>query len=68
MQEQLDRIEIKLAELNGKVEALLASSEKMRKYFLWTLVITLAVIILPLLIIPALLPAFLGSAELPAGF
>ena len=61
MQEQLDRIEMKLAELAGKVDALGASSEKMRKYFLWTLIVTLAVILIPLLILPALLPAFLAS-------
>ena len=56
-----------LAELSGKVDALYESSEKMRKYFLWTLVVTLAVIILPLFILPMLLPAFLSSVALPAG-
>ncbi len=61
MEEQLDRIETKLAALEGKVDAVFASSEKMRKYFLWTLVITVVVIVLPLLILPALLPSFLAS-------
>lgn len=61
MQEQLDRIEIKLAELEGKVDAVHASSEKMRKYFLWTLWITLGAILIPLVILPTLIPSFLAS-------
>jgi len=61
MQEQLDRIEMKLAELEGKIDATFASAEKMRKYFLWTMIITVAVIVIPLLILPLLLPAFLAS-------
>jgi hypothetical protein len=68
MNEQLDRIEIKLAELQGKVEAAYQSSEKMRKYMLWGFWITVAVIVIPLLILPLFLPAFLGSVTLPAGY
>lgn len=61
MQEQLDRIELKLAELTGKVEESYASVEKMRRYMLWTGIITVAVIVIPLLILPLFLPAFLAS-------
>ena len=61
MQEQLDRMEIKLAELETKVDATFKSSEKMRKYFLWTMWVTIALIIIPLLILPAVLPSFLAS-------
>jgi hypothetical protein len=61
MQEQLDRMEIKLAELSSKVDETFKSSEKMRKYFLWTMWITLALIVIPLLILPAVLPSFLAS-------
>ena len=61
MQEQLDRIEIKLAELQGKIDEVYSSSEKTRKYFLWAGIITVAVIIIPLLILPAVLPGFLAS-------
>lgn len=64
MQEQLDRIELKLAELDGKLDAVHASSEKMRKYFLWTLGVTVALIVLPLLILPLLLPAFFAAQSL----
>ncbi len=67
-QEQLDRIEKKLADVEVKLDAVFKSSEKMRKYFLWTLIITAAVIIIPLFILPLLLPAFLSSVTLPAGY
>lgn len=68
MNEQLDRIEIKLADLTGKVEAAYESSEKMRKYMLWGFWITVGAIVVPLLILPLFLPAFLGSVAIPAGF
>ena len=72
MQEQLDRIELKLAELEGKINATYASSEKMRKYFLWTGIITVAVIVIPLLILPFILPAAIsgltGGVNLPQGY
>lgn len=68
MQEQLDRIELKLAELEGKLDATYASAEKMRKYFLWTLIITLGAIVIPLLILPAVIPSFLASQGVGLGF
>ena len=61
MQEQLDRMEIKLAELEGKLDATFASIEKMRKYFLWAFWITIGAILIPLLILPTVLPSFLAS-------
>ena len=54
-------MEIKLAELEGKLDAVFQSSEKMRRYFLWALGITVAAILIPLLILPAVLPGFLAS-------
>jgi len=65
---QLDRMEVKLAEISGKLDNVYASAEKMRKYFLWTLWVTVGLIVVPLLIIPLVLPAFLQSLTLPAGF
>lgn len=64
---QLDRIEIKLAELEGKVDAAYQSSEKMRTYMLWGFWITVGVIVVPLLLLPLFLPAFLSSVVLPPG-
>ena len=68
MNEQLDRIEIRLAALEGKIDQAYQSSEKVRKYLLWGFWITAGALLLPLLILPLLLPAFLGSVALPAGF
>ena len=45
-------IEKKLAVLEAKIDATFKSAEKTRKYFLWTGIITLAVIVLPLLFLP----------------
>lgn len=43
-----------------KIDAIYASVEKTRKYFLWTLVITLVVIILPLIGMVFVLPTFIS--------
>jgi len=51
----------KIEELEKKVDAVYRSSEKMRKYFLWTLIITAAVIILPLIAMIFIIPSFLNS-------
>ena len=48
MNEQLDTIERTLVELQGKINDTYASSEKMRTYFLWMLIITAGAIIVPL--------------------
>jgi hypothetical protein len=71
MQEDFDKIQIQLASLEQKVDAVYKSSEKMRKYFLWTLIITVGAIAIPLLILPAVLPNFLtsqGVGGIPAGY
>ena len=51
----------KIEELEKKVEAVYQSSEKMRKYFLWTLIITAVVIILPLIAMIFVIPQFLNT-------
>ena len=68
MQEQLDRIEMKLAEVAGKAAEAAAGVEKIRKYMFWTAVITAAVIVIPLLLFPLVLPSFLNSVALPSGY
>ncbi len=57
----------KLEEQDRKLSAILESSEKMRKYFLWTLIISVAVIILPLIGMVFVLPSFFDSLVLPEG-
>ncbi len=58
----------KLAEHDAKLDAIFQSSEKMRKYFLWTMIISVAVIVLPLIGMVLVLPSFFNSLVLPAGF
>ena len=51
-----EKILKKLEEQDKKLEAIYISVEKTRRYFLWTLIITVAMIILPLIGILILLP------------
>jgi len=47
-----------------KLDEIYRSVEKTRKYFLWTLIITLAMIILPLIGLIFVIPVFLQSLSL----
>ena len=53
--------EMRLQALEAKIDAVYVSVERLRKYFLWTGILTLVVIIVPLLIIPFMLPAFFAA-------
>ena len=44
-----------------KLDAIYTSVEKMRKYFLWTLIISVVVIILPLIGLVFIIPQFLNT-------
>jgi len=46
----------KLNKQDEKLDAIYKSIEKMRKYFLWTLYVTIATIVLPLLAMIVLIP------------
>ena len=54
-----EKILKKLEEQDKKLEAIYISVEKTRRYFLWTLIITVAMIILPLIGILILLSRIL---------
>lgn len=57
----------KIEEQSKKLEEIRISVEKMKKYFFWTLVITIAVIVLPLIALMFAIPQFLnvyGGGEL----
>jgi type IV secretory pathway component VirB8 len=62
----MDEAEIlkKLAEQDKKLDAIYRSAEKTRKYFLWTLIISVAVIVLPLIALAFILPIFLQTLNL----
>ena len=51
----------KLEESDQKIDEIYKSVEKTRKYFLWTLIITLAVFVLPLIALLFIIPSFLSS-------
>ena len=50
----------RLDEQDRKLDAIYASAERTRKYLLWTLIITVAVIILPLIGLAFAIPSFLS--------
>ena len=56
----MDDIIKRLDEQDRKLDAIYASVERTRKYLRWTLIITVAVIILPLIGLAFAIPAFLS--------
>ncbi|MDP2947619.1 MAG: hypothetical protein Q8N88_05885 [Nanoarchaeota archaeon] len=50
----------KIAEQEEKINAIYSSVEKTRKYFLWMLVVTVAMIIIPLIGLVFVIPQFLN--------
>ena len=57
----------KILQLEEKIDKIYKSVEKTRKYFLWTMIITLALFILPLIglvfVIPSFMSNYVGSIE-----
>jgi len=56
-----NEIQNKLAALEKKLDEIYVSVEKTRKYFFWTMIITLVVFILPLIGLLFAIPSFLGN-------
>ena len=51
----------RLETIEGKIDAIYVSVEKTRKYFFWTMIVTLVVFILPLIGMMFAIPAFIKS-------
>ncbi len=51
----------KLAELEEKINNVYVSVEKTRKYFFWTMIITIAVVVLPVIGLMFALPSFMTN-------
>ena len=51
----------KIEELDKKIDAIYKSVEKTRKYFLWTLIISVALFVLPLIGLMFFIPSFLQN-------
>lgn len=50
----------KLAEMDQKIDHMFEGVEKLRRYFLWTLIITLITVVLPLIALIFVAPWALG--------
>ncbi|MDP3957342.1 MAG: hypothetical protein Q8Q10_02465 [bacterium] len=57
----------KLVEQEKKIEAIYVSVEKTRKYFLWTLIISVGVVVLPLIGLMFAIPFFLSTMSTAYG-
>ena len=51
----------KIEDLSKKVDAIYISSEKTRKYFLWTMIISVVLFVVPLIGLIFAVPSFLSS-------
>ncbi len=67
----MDPILTKLAEQNEKIDKIYKSVEKTRKYFLWTMIITVALFVLPLIglffAIPSFMTNYVGQIDAISG-
>lgn len=57
----MDPILIKLNEQNEKIDKIYKSVEQTRKYFLWTMIITIALFVLPLIGLFFAIPSFMTN-------
>jgi len=48
-------------EMEKKLDAVYASSEQMRKFFLWTVIVSIAVFVLPLIGLLFAVPSFIST-------
>lgn len=56
-----DELRVRIDTLEKKLDAIYASSEKTRKYFLGTLIVTLIAFVLPLIGLVFAIPSFLST-------
>ena len=57
----------KLEEQGRKIEEIFVSVEKTRKYFLWTLIISVAFVVLPIIGLMLVIPQFLNTLDVANG-
>lgn len=53
--------EERLAQLEAKIDAIYVSVEKTRKYLLWTMIVTIAVVVLPVIGLIFAVPSFIST-------
>lgn len=59
--QKIEEADRKLLGLEQKIDAIYASVEKTRKYFLWTMILSIVFFVLPLIGLAFALPAFMNS-------
>jgi len=57
----MEQLELKIVELEKKVDAMTAIVRKLYKTFLWTLILTVVMFLLPLIGLMFALPSFLST-------
>lgn len=57
----MDEVLKKLVELETKVDMVYKSAEKTRKYFMWTLILSVVLFVLPLIALIFVIPQFLNA-------
>jgi len=58
-------IEEKIKEMENKIDKIYVSVEKTRKYFFWTMVITIILFVLPLIGLVFAVPSFIKNYTAP---
>lgn len=61
MDQELQKLQAKIDEQHQKIEDIYQSVEKLRKYFKWTLIITVVLVVLPAIGLLFAIPAFLNN-------
>ena len=56
-----DELTQKIDEQQKKIDAIYISVERLRKYFMWTLIITVVTVVLPVVAIIVIMPWFLKT-------
>ncbi len=56
-----NEIQTKINTLEAKIDAIYVSVEKTRKYFLWTMIITIVLFVVPLIGLVFVIPAFVNN-------
>lgn len=51
----------RMAVLEGKIDAIYATTEKTRKYFLWLLIITVVLVVVPSIGLVFAIPSFIST-------
>jgi len=57
----MDEVLKKIMELEQKIDSIYKSVEKTRKYFLWTLIVSIVLFVLPLVALIFVIPYFMSA-------